>query len=300
MVIQTRVAITGVTGYIGRGLPALLAGKGMAVTGVSRSGRGNVPGVDYWQTPNQLDFSGHHAVINLAGEPINQRWTAENRKRFRESRVDYTRKVVAAIGRLPASERPQVLVSGSAIGYYGDRKDEFLTEEAPPGSDYLAGLCRDWEEAARGAQELGVRVVTLRTGVVLGKGGGAFEQLSRVFRFGLGGRLGNGQQWMPWIHIDDLRAAIVHATASETLVGPVNGSAPAPERNMDFTRKLASAMHRPAIFPVPGFALRLAIGDFAAALLSSQRALPSALVTDGFRFRFETLEEALTDLLDKG
>jgi len=300
MAFQTRAAITGVTGYIGRGLPALLAAKGMAVTGVSRSGKGEAAGVDRWQTPDQLDFSGCGAVINLAGEPINQRWTEEKRRRFRESRVDHTRKVVAAIGRLPASERPRVLVSGSAVGFYGDGKDEFLTEEAPAGSDYLSELCRDWEEAASEAQGLGVRVVTLRTGVVLGRGGDAFEKLRKIFGMGLGGRLGDGHQWMPWIHVDDLRAAIIHAVVSESLAGPVNGSAPAPERNRDFTRKLASAMHRPAIFPVPAFALRLVLGDFATALLSSQRAVPSALVADGFRFRFETLEEALPDLLDKG
>lgn len=300
MAIQTRVAITGVTGFIGRGLPALLAAKGMAVTGVSRSGKGELAGVDRWETPEQLDLSGHLAVINLAGAPINQRWTEENRKRFRESRVDFTRRVVAAAGRLPEPERPRVLVSGSAVGFYGDRGDEFLVEDAPAGSGYLADLCRDWEEAAREAEALGMRVVTLRTGVVLGKGGAAFEQLSRVFRFGLGGRLGDGHQWMPWIHVDDLRAAIIHAVVSDTLAGPVNGSAPAPERNKDFTRKLASAMHRPAMFPVPPFALRLALGDFASALLSSQRAVPSALVADGFRFQFETLEEALTNLLDKG
>jgi len=299
MAIQTRVAITGVTGFIGRELPVLLAGRGLAVTGVSRSGKGNVLGVDRWQAPDHLDFSGHGAVINLAGEPINQRWTEENRKRFRDSRVDFTRKVVAAIGRLPESERPRVLVSGSAVGFYGDRGDDFLTEEVPSGSGYLAELCRDWEEAAREAEALGVRVVTLRTGVVLGKGGAAFEQLSRVFRLGLGGRLGSGSQWMPWIHIDDLRAAIIHAVVSETLAGPVNGSAPAPERNKDFTRKLAAATHRPAVFPVPPFALKLALGDFATALLSSQRAVPSALVGDGFRFGFETLEEALKNLLDR-
>lgn len=299
MGIQGRVAITGITGFIGRQLPGLLAERGLAVTGVSRSGKGDVPGVDRWQTPDQLDFSGHSAVINLAGEPINQRWTEESRKRFRESRVDFTHKVVAAIGRLPEHDRPRVLVSGSAVGFYGDRGDEFLTEEAPAGSDFLAVLCRDWEDAAGEAGALGVRIVTLRTGVVLGKGGDAFEQLRKVFRLGVGGRLGDGRQWMPWIHIDDLRAAIVHALESESLAGPVNGSAPAPERNCDFTRKLGKAIHRPAIFPAPPFGLKLILGDFAEALLSSQRAVPAALVADGFRFRFELLEQALANLLDE-
>lgn len=300
MAFQTRVAITGVTGFIGRALPGLLAGHGMAVTGVSRSGKGEVAGVDRWQTPERLDFSGHHAVINLAGEPINQRWTKENRKRFRESRVDFTNKVVAAIERLPESERPRVLMSGSAVGFYGDRKEDFLTEASPAGRGFLADLCRDWELAAEQARALGVRVVTLRTGVVLGRGGDAFEQLRRVFRLGIGGKLGHGDQWMPWIHVDDLRAAIIHATLSETLAGPINGSAPAPERNRDFTRKLASAMHRPALFTVPAFGLKMVLGDFAEALLSSQRAVPSALVEDGFGFRYGTLEDALADLLEKG
>jgi uncharacterized protein len=299
MAFQTRVAITGVTGYIGRGLPALLASQGMAVTGVSRSGKGEVTRVDRWQTPEQLDFSDCHAVINLAGEPINQRWTKENRKRFRESRVDFTRKVVAAIARLTESERPRVLVSGSAVGFYGDRKEEFLTEASPAGHGFLANLCRDWELAAEEARALGVRVVTLRIGVVLGKGGDAFEQLRRVFRFGIGGKLGGGSQWMPWIHVDDLRAAIVHATMSGTLAGAINGSAPTPERNRDFTRKLASAMHRPALFTVPAFGLKMVLGDFAEALLSSQRAVPSALVADGFGFRCGLLEDALADLLEK-
>jgi uncharacterized protein (TIGR01777 family) len=292
-----RVAILGVTGFIGRGLPARLVEKNGTVTGISRSGSGNVAGVDRWQTPDALDFSGHDAVINLAGEPIAKRWTSANKIRFHESRIGVTKRVVAAIAKLPPAERPKVLVNTSAVGIYGDRGDEILTENSAPGSGYLADLCREWEAAALEAESLGVRVVRLRIGVVFGRDGDAFKKLLLVFKSGIGGRLGSGRQWMPWIHVDDLRSAILHAVFSESLTGAVNGSAPAAERNADFTRKFASALHRPAIFPVPGFALKLALGGFGGALLEGQHAKPAALEADGFEFRFPTLESALGDLI---
>ncbi len=292
-----RVAILGVTGFIGRGLPTLLVERGFACTGISRAGAGNVPGIDRWQSPASLDLSGHHAVINLAGEPIDRRWTAANRRRFHESRVGLTRRLVEHIRGLPADARPKVLVNGSAVGIYGDRGDETLTESAAAGDGYLAGLCREWEDAAIEAEASGLRVVRPRTGVVLGRGGAAFGKLLLVFKYGLGGRLGNGRQWMPWIHLDDLRAALIHAVVSDTLTGAANCSAPHPERNRDFTRKFAAAVHRPALLPVPGFALKLALGGFGGALLAGQRALPAALEADGFRFRFSTLESALAELL---
>ena len=275
----------------------MLAERGVSVTGVCRSGAGSVPGVDAWQASGMLDFTGHEAVIHLAGEPIAKRWTAENRRRFHESRVGFTRRVVDALAALPDGERPRVLVNASAVGIYGDRGDEVLTEASAPGGGYLAELCREWEAEAARAEELGVRVVRLRTGIVLGSEGDAFRRLAMVFKCGLGGRLGNGRQWMPWIHIDDQRAAILHAVFSAALHGAVNVCAPAPERNGDFTRKFAAAVRRPAVFPVPGFALKLALGGFGGALLEGQRALPAALEGDGFRFRFPTLERALADLL---
>jgi uncharacterized protein (TIGR01777 family) len=275
----------------------LFAENDVATTGVSRSGNGRVPGVDRWQSAANLDFSGHHAVINLAGEPIDQRWNEKTRRLFRESRVGVTNRIVEAIAKLPADARPKVLVNGSAVGFYGDRGDKILTESERRGQGYLADLCADWEDAAKDAESLGVRVVLLRTGVVLGKEGRAFEKLLTIFKLGIGGRLGSGQQWMPWIHLADLRAAIVHAVLSENLVGPVNGSATHPERNCDFTRKFASALHRPAILPSPAFALKLALGEFSSALLASQRAIPAALEADGFQFQFPTLEEALKDLI---
>jgi len=294
---KPQIAILGVTGFIGRGLPAEFVGQGMACTGISRSGSGDVCGVERWQTPGALDFTGHHAVINLAGEPITRRWSAANRQLFQQSRVGLTRQVVEAIRKLPVEARPKVLVNASAVGIYGDRGDQVLTEAAVPGRGFLADLCVEWEAAAMEAEVLGVRVVRLRTGVVLGRDGPAFRKLFSMFKAGLGGRLGSGRQWLPWIHIDDLRAAIVHAVLSESLWGAVNCTAPAADRNRDFTRKLAAALHRPAILPVPEFALKLAFGEFGAALLAGQHARPAALEADDFNFRFPTLESAFADLV---
>ncbi len=291
-----RVAIVGVTGFIGRGLPALFAEKSIATTGVSRADNPRVPGVDRWQKPDALDFSGHDAVINLAGEPLDQRWTDKAKWEFRESRVGLTTRLVESFAKLAEDERPAVLVNGSAVGYYGDRGDDSLSEDASAGMDYLAELCVDWEDAARDAESLGLRVVRMRTGVVLGKNGPAFEKLRTVFKSYIGGRLGSGRQWVPWIHVADLQAALVHAVISESLTGAVNGTAPYPERNSDLTRKFASALHRPAILHSPAFLLRLVLGGFSSALLASTRAVPTALDEEGFQFRYPTLETALVDL----
>jgi uncharacterized protein len=297
MLEKPRIAMLGVTGFIGHGLPEMFAAEGCSCTGISRSAGATVRGVSQWQTPDALDLADHHAVINLAGEPIDRRWTQANRRRFHESRVGVTRRIVDALDALPPEARPKVLVNTSAVGIYGDRGDELLTEAAAPGHGYLAGLCREWEAAAMQAEALGLRVVRLRVGVVLGKEGAAFRKLKRLFKAGLGGRLGSGRQWMPWIHLEDLRAAMVHAVLSDGLTGAVHGTAPHPQRNQDFTRKLAAAVHRPAVLPVPGFALKLALGGFGGALLEGQRALPAALEADGFRFRYPTLESALENLL---
>ncbi len=294
---KRRVAVFGVTGFIGRGLVDLLAGEGFSVTGICRGGKGSVPGVEFWQSTEAPDLAGHEVVINLAGEPIARRWTAANMLRFHESRAGLTRRIVEGIAALPEEVRPRVLVNASAVGIYGNRGDEELTEASAPGSGYLAELCRDWEAAAHEVEALGVRVICLRTGIVLGKGGEAFERLATVFKWGIGGRLGKGRQWMPWIHVADQRAAILHAVLSDSLTGPLNLCAPHPERNAEFTRKFAAAVHRPALFPVPGFALKLALGGFGGALLEGQRALPEKLLGDGFQFRFPTLELALGDLV---
>lgn len=293
-----KILILGVTGAIGRGLPALLEARGYSVTGVSRRDSPVLPGVQAWQKPQQLEPSGHAAVINLAGETISKRWTRANQQRFHRSRVGLTRGLVARIGELDEEQRPRVLVNGSAVGYYGDRNDERLTESSSRGEGYLAGLCEEWELAANEAVAHGLRVVTLRTGVVLGRGCDAWAKLAAVLKTGLGGKLGSGRQWMPWIHLEDIRGAIVHALESEAMRGPVNGSAPEPERNADLTRKIAAAFKRPAILPVPGFALRPTVGGFASALLASQQALPVALEQDGYEFRYPALEKALEELVD--
>ena len=292
-----RIAITGVTGFVGRGLAAMCKERGIAVTGVSRSGSGNVPGVDRWQTARNLDFRDCDAVINLAGEPVDQRWTPELKKRFVTSRVDFTREVVAAMAACAEGARPQVLVNASAVGYYGNRGDEVLDEQSAPAEGFLAHLCVDWEAAAMAAEARGIRVAAIRIGLVLGREGRAWQKLHRLFRFGLGGRLGNGRQWMPWIHVDDLRAAILHAAECPAVRGPVNGAAPGSVRNADFTRQLAESLRRPAIFPAPEFGLRLVLGEFGSVVLASQRVVPKALEASGFSFKYPTLDAALAELL---
>lgn len=294
---RPKVAILGVTGFIGRGLPALFAEDGMAITGVSRSGQATRPLIQSWMKPEDIDLSGHDAVVNLTGESIARRWTPENRRLFHDSRVGVTRRLVEKLRGITDGERPKVLVNASAVGIYGDRGDEELQDDAHPGTGYLADLCREWEEAAIEAEALGVRVVRLRIGVVLGSHGAAFERLRRVFKAGIGGRLGSGRQWMSWIHVDDLRSAIHHCVMTESVRGPVNACAPTPERNREFTRKFAAAVKRPAILPVPGFALKLALGGFGGALLEGQRAIPAKLLESGFRFSFPTLNDALADLV---
>ncbi|MEY5020139.1 MAG: hypothetical protein RLZ22_1227 [Verrucomicrobiota bacterium] len=291
------VAVIGVSGFVGRGLPKLLHEKGFRVLGVSRSGGGDVVGVEDWQSVAKMDLAGCHAVVNLAGESIDRRWSSANRKKFYESRIGVTRKVVDLIRNLPADQRPKVLVNASAVGIYGDRGDEELNEQSDLGSGYLADLCREWEDAAMEAESFGVRVVCLRIGVVLGRGGSAFEKLVRVMKTGLGGKLGHGLQWMPWIHVDDLRRAIVEAVVNEQMRGAVNAVAPLAERNADFTRKFARHLRRPAVLPVPAFALKLALGGFAGVLLASQRVRPAALESLGFHFRCADFKSALDDLL---
>jgi uncharacterized protein (TIGR01777 family) len=247
-----------------------------------------------------MDFAGCHAVVNLAGESIDRRWSAANRKKFHESRIGVTRRVVELMRNLPADQRPKVLVNASAVGIYGDRGEEELDERSAMGDGYLADLCREWEEAAMEAEALGVRVVCLRIGVVLGRGGSAFEKLVRVMKTGLGGKLGHGRQWMPWIHVHDLRRVIVEAVADERMSGAVNAVAPMGERNMEFTRKFAKRLRRPAVLPVPAFALKLVLGGFGGVLLASQKVRPEVLESLGFHFHHADFESALDDLLGAG
>lgn len=294
--MRKHAVIYGAGGFVGGGLAGMLAAEGFGVTGVSRKGTGDVVGVSRWVKPEAVDLAGCGVVVNLAGSPIDQRWTEARKREFHESRVGVTEDIVKKIAALPEGERPGVLLNASAVGIYGDRGDELLEETASRGEGYLADLCDAWEKAADHAEPLGVRVVKFRTGVVLGKGGQAYEKLVTVFKLGIGGRLGDGRQWMPWIHIDDLRRSMVFSIINEAAVGAVNGTAPEPERNTGFTRKLAEAVNRRVFLPVPGFALKLALGGFGGALLAGQRAVPAKLESLGFEFLYRKLEDALDDL----
>jgi uncharacterized protein len=272
------VAITGASGFLGHALSERLRASGHDVTGISLR----------TQPPPEV-FAGCQAVVNLAGEPVAQRWTVAARERISNSRIQGTRSLVAALRKHP----PQVLVSASAVGYYGSRGDEILTEDSPPAHDFLGQLALAWEQEALTAQHFGVRVVTPRIGVVLGRGGGALAQMLSPFRLGVGGRLGTGKQWMSWIALDDLVSLLEFAIEDAALSGPVNAVAPNPVTNAVFTRELGVALHRPAILPVPAFALKLLFGEMSQILLEGQRAIPQAALRAGFRFRFAELGEAL-------
>jgi uncharacterized protein (TIGR01777 family) len=240
--------------------------------------------------------SGFDAVIHLAGETIVGRWTDAKKKRILESRRVGTRNLAQALAR--ASRRPQTFIAASAIGFYGNRGDEVLREDSSSGHDFLSEVCREWEAATEPAREAGIRTVNLRFGVILSTQGGALKQMLLSFRLGLGGRIGDGRQWWSWIDINDVVGAIYHAMKTDLLYGPVNVVAPRPVRNADFTQVLARVLHRPAMFPVPGFAARLAFGEMAdELLLASQRVEPAKLVSSGYPFQYSDLETALRKLL---
>lgn len=288
------VAVTGATGFIGAALSASLESDGHTVRRLTRSPRG--PGDFAFDPARQLldpaALEGATAVVHLAGEPLAQRWTEDVRQRIRASRVDGTRLLAAALAKL--AHKPGVLVSGSAVGYYGDRGDEMLTEASAPGRDFLADVCVAWEAAAAPAADAGVRLVLARTGVVLDRRGGALEQLLLPFRFGVGGPTGHGRQWMSWISLADTVAALRHVMDTQLVSGPVNVVGPAPETNAEFMRALGHAMHRPALLRTPPFALRLLYNEMAdATLLASQRAMPEVLRRSGFQHRHATLDAAL-------
>ncbi|WP_367873070.1 TIGR01777 family oxidoreductase [Luteolibacter sp. Populi] len=294
------LGIVGASGFIGRELARQASAAGWQVCGYTRKAKPPDAGVAEWREWNEVpDFNGISAVVNLAGEPINQRWTADAKRRFYDSRIGATGRIVRGLSMLGRSERPHVLVNASAVGIYGERGDEILEEGSPTGTGYLAELCQAWEDSADGVARLGPRVLKWRTGLVLGREGEAFKKMLLPFRLGLGGRLGSGKQWVPWIHVADLVGGILHGIGYGGVTGPVNGSAPEPERNEDFTRKLAAALQRPAALAVPEFALRWMMGDFASAMVASHRAVPRVLLESGYKFRFPTLEMALGDLVGK-
>jgi len=301
---MNRILISGASGLIGTALTAPLEAQGVQVVRLAR-GRAENSGEISWGPLADSSgaglaasaLSGFDAVIHLAGETIAGRWTEEKKKAIRESRVLGTRNLATALAR--SESKPKVFVCASAIGFYGDRGEEVLTEESARGQGFLPELCREWEEASRIAAEAGIRTVNLRTGLVLSAKGGALGKMLMPFKLGLGGRIGSGRQWWSWIQIDDLVGGIQHVVGTESLTGPVNMVAPNAVRNAEFTKVLASVLGRPAIFPVPGFALGLAFGKMAAdeLFLTSQHVKPAKLEASGYRFQYGDLRGALESLV---
>lgn len=290
-----QILITGGTGFIGQRLCERLLDAGHQLTVLTRHpGKGPQAQVQY---VGQLgDVGPVQAVVNLAGEPLAEgRWTPARKQAFLESRIGTTEALLAWMRHLPT--RPQVLVSGSAIGYYGPRDATPLDETASPGHDFAAMLCRNWEAGALKAEDLGVRTCLLRTGIVLDRDGGALARMLPPFRMGAGGPMGDGTQWMSWIHRDDLVGIILWMLADPELRGACNGTAPAPVTNAQFARTLADALGRPAWVRTPAFALKLAFGEMAGLLLTGQNVVPARALQEGYRFQYPTLDKALGAIL---
>jgi hypothetical protein len=242
--------------------------------------------------------SGFDAVIHLAGESIVGRWTTSKKEKIRDSRVVSTRNLAQALAKAKDKDKPKVFICGSAIGYYGDRGGELLNERSNPGTGFLPDVCRQWEAATQPAADAGIRTVQIRTGIVLSSRGGALAKMLTPFKMGVGGRIGDGRQWMSWIDLEDMVAAILHVLNSDSVRGPVNMVAPNPVTNSDFTKTLAALLSRPAIFPMPAFAVKLAFGEMGeTVLLGSQRVEPAQLVRGGYAFRFIDLHASLQNLL---
>jgi uncharacterized protein (TIGR01777 family) len=298
-----RVTVTGATGRIGAGLVAALTARGDDVTILSRSPdrAGAALGTEAvaWRTEDEPApaeaLAGRDGVIHLAGEDVAQRWSDAAKRRIRTSREFGTRNLVA--GLRAADPRPGVLVSASAVGWYGARGDEPVYEETPAAGDFLGEVCAVWEREAVAAEALGVRVVRVRTGIVLDKEGGALAKMLPFFRLGVGGPVAGGGQWMPWIHRDDLVALYLRALDDPAWTGAVNGTAPEPVTNKEFSRALGRALHRPAVAPVPGLAIRSLYGEMADIVVNGQRAVPKRAQALGFTFRHPQLDEALRDAL---
>lgn len=302
------VVVAGGTGFIGRAVCRELLRAGHEVTVLTRDASrasGRVPqGVKVAQwSPEQSEelrevLSAKDAVINLSGESVAaQRWTPEFKQKLVDSRVNSTRALVQGIR--SAEPRPKVLVNAGAVGIYGNRGEEELTESSPPGTGFLAELAIRWEQSADEARELGVRVVKLRIGIVLGEGGGALEKMLLPFRLFVGGPFGSGQQWFPWIHLDDVSGITLHALAHDTVDGAVNTVAPGIVRLGEFCKALGRVMGRPSWLPVPGFALRLVVGELGESMLWSQRVVPQAALQTGYAFRYPQVEQALRQVLRK-
>ncbi len=297
-----KILMTGATGFIGQTLCKVLAAEGHEFHVLSRRPESvRLPSAKAFrwnpeaETPPAEAWEGVEAVIHLAGEPVAaKRWTEEQKRRIRDSRVLGTRNLVK--GMQQATTPPKVLVSSSAVGFYGNRGDEKVDERSAPGTGFFPDICTAWEHEAEQARAFGTRVVLVRIGVVLGDGG-MLEKILLPFKMGVGGRLGSGDQWFPWIHIDDIVGILRHSLYCEQLNGPINGVAPNSATNAEFTEALGKALHRPTIFPVPEFALRIAMGEMANAALDSQRVLATVALESGYQFRYPQLQSALNALL---
>jgi uncharacterized protein (TIGR01777 family) len=296
-----KVLISGGSGLVGSALTNTLRADGHVVSHFIRPGGKAAPGDVLWNpsraTVDLPALEGHDAIVHLSGASIaDGRWTDKRKAILRSSRVDSTRVLVDSLTHL--KQPPRVFVCASAIGYYGDRGDELLTESSGYGNDFLAILCRAWEAEATRASANGIRTVTTRFGVILARQGGALPQMLTPFKLGVGGRLGSGKQWISWVALEDVVKVLRTAIDNENVNGPVNVVAPQPVQNSEFTRVLAGVLHRPAVFPAPAFALRLALGQMAdALLLSSQRVQPEKLAKISYKFRYETLRPALQAIL---
>ncbi|HXZ13304.1 MAG TPA: TIGR01777 family oxidoreductase [Candidatus Sulfotelmatobacter sp.] len=296
-----KILLSGATGLVGTKLTAALRAGSHTVAPLVRPGRTCAPGEIPWDpVTGSLDpaaLEGADALVHLSGASVAEgRWTPARKQLLRSSRIDATRVLAATLARMP--RKPRVLVCASACGIYGNRGDELLTESSAPGDDFLAALCREWEAAAAPAEQAGIRTVFARFGVILSLDGGALARMLPPFKLCLGGRLGSGKQWMSWIAMEDVLGFLRTAISDERYSGAFNVVAPNPVQNAEFTRVLADMLHRPAIFPAPPFALRLALGELAdAMLLSSQRALPARAQSLGFAFRFNHIEPALRALI---
>jgi hypothetical protein len=299
-----RIFITGATGFVGKGLTQRLIGSGHEVTLLTRSLRnfGSHPpkislveGDPTRKGEWQKYVHGHEAVVNLAGASIFSRWTKKMKRTLRESRILTTQNLVNAL----EGSGVKILFSTSAIGYYGFHEEEELTESFPPGGDFLAQLAADWEKEALRAEDLGIRVVLTRFGIVLGEGGGALGQMIPLFRKYLGGPLGSGKQWFSWIHREDLSRAFLFLLEKPEISGAVNFTAPNPVQNRDLASALGKILNRPARIAAPGFMLRLVLGEFGSVLLRGQKVIPEKLLQGGFQFRYPKIEEALEEILTK-
>jgi uncharacterized protein (TIGR01777 family) len=298
---KMRVLITGATGFIGRRVCELLAAEGHELVALSRdpaaakSKLSRLAAAHPWnplagKAPRPA-FDGVDAVVHLAGENVAGRWTKKKMQAIRDSREIGTRHLVDSIA--ATDSRPRVLVSASAIGYYGDRGDEELVEESGPGGDFLAQVCQAWEGEAQKVEDLGVRLVRLRIGIVVGAGGGALEAMLPPFKMGVGGPMGSGHQWWSWVHREDLVAMIQRALENDSMAGVYNATSPQQLRQKEFGKVLGKVLRRPAFLPTPAFALKLLLGGFSTELLSSKRVLPARLQESGFEFRYAELEAAL-------